>query len=76
MHNSGMLSVKQIVNNWGGAIEMARALRLPPQTVYSWCFRDVVPAARVIDVERLTGVPRHKIRPDIFPPPPRTRRKA
>ncbi len=71
-----MSSVKQIINDSGGAIEIARILRIPVQTVYSWMLRDVVPATRVIDIERLTGVPRHKLRPDIFPAPPRSRRKA
>jgi DNA-binding transcriptional regulator YdaS (Cro superfamily) len=28
-----------------------------------------VPAERVLDVERFTGVSRHKLRPDIYPPP-------
>lgn len=71
MHIRPMPSVKQIINDWGGAAEMSRALRLPLQTVYSWMLRDAIPATRVIDVERLTGVPRHKLRPDIFPAPPR-----
>lgn len=30
---------------------------------------DVVPAERVLVVERITGIPRHEIRPDIYPPP-------
>jgi DNA-binding transcriptional regulator YdaS (Cro superfamily) len=28
-----------------------------------------VPAERAIDVESITGVPRHELRPDIYPPP-------
>ena len=29
-----------------------------------------VPAARVMDIERITGVSRHELRPDIFGPAP------
>jgi len=64
-----MTSVRQIINNWGGAIKMADALGLPIQTVYSWINRDTVPARRVLDVSRLTGVPRYKLRPDLYPRP-------
>ena len=28
-----------------------------------------VPAERVLDVERVTRVPRYRIRPDLYPPP-------
>jgi len=28
-----------------------------------------VPAERVLDLERITGIPRHEIRPDLYPPP-------
>lgn len=28
-----------------------------------------VPAERLPDVERITGIPRHQLRPDICPPP-------
>lgn len=27
-----------------------------------------IPAERVIDLERLTGAPRHQLRPDLYPP--------
>lgn len=69
-----MITVRQIINNWGGAVKLATALGLPIQTVYSWINRDTVPARRVLDIARLTGVARHKLRPDIYPPPKRRRR--
>jgi DNA-binding transcriptional regulator YdaS (Cro superfamily) len=27
-----------------------------------------VPVERVLEVERITGIPRHELRPDIYPP--------
>lgn len=28
-----------------------------------------IPAHRVLDAERVTGIPRHFLRPDLYPPP-------
>lgn len=51
-----------------GNTGLARALagELTPQAISQW---KQVPAERVLDVERATGVPRHELRPDIYPPP-------
>lgn len=38
-------------------------------TVMRW-EEDRVPVERVLDVERITGISRHDLRPDIFGPPP------
>lgn len=43
---------------------LARRIRVSHQTIYNW---DVVPAVRVLAVERATGVSRHELRPDIYP---------
>lgn len=56
----------------GGSSALARALSLvgpglKPQAISQW---DKVPLARVIDVERVTGVSRHELRPDYFGAPP------
>ncbi len=48
----------------GGAPELARKLGIRPQAVFQW---RQVPALRVIQVERITGVSRHLLRPDIYP---------
>ena len=46
---------------------LARGLGIKPQAVDQW---KRVPGERVLDVERITGVSRHVLRPDIFGPPP------
>ena len=38
-------------------------------TVLRW-EEERVPAERVIEVERVTGVPRSELRPDLYPPEP------
>lgn len=54
----------------GGATGLARAIAKPsspitPQAISQW---KKVPADRVIDVERVTGVSRAELRPDLYPP--------
>lgn len=43
---------------------LAGSLSISPSAISMW---DRVPAERVIDVERLTGVSRHELRPDLYP---------
>lgn len=47
--------------------ELARRLNVSLQVVCGWRDRGRVPAERVLAVEEATGVPRHRIRPDIYP---------
>lgn len=48
----------------GGAANLARELRITTGAVSRW---DICPSARVIDVERISGVPRTELRPDYYP---------
>ncbi len=48
----------------GGSTALAKALGgITPQAVSQW---KRVPADRTIEVEKITGVSRHDLRPDIF----------
>jgi DNA-binding transcriptional regulator YdaS (Cro superfamily) len=49
-------------------LHLARSLGITHGAVNQW---RRVPAERVVDVERVTGIPREKLRPDIFDPPER-----
>jgi DNA-binding transcriptional regulator YdaS (Cro superfamily) len=46
--------------------QLANELGVKSPAICKW-ERGRVPAERVIDVEKLTGVPRHELRPDIYP---------
>lgn len=48
-----------------GASAIARELGITPQAVGQW---ERVPAGRVLEVERVTGVSRSDLRPDLYPP--------
>lgn len=45
---------------------VARELKITHGAVSQWAR---VPAERVLIVERITGIPRHLLRPDIYPNP-------
>lgn len=55
----------------GSLTGLARGLGIKPQSIIKW---QRVPAERCLDVERLTGVPREVLRPDIYGQPRRTHR--
>lgn len=48
----------------GGAAKLAKALDLERATIYYW---RRVPPHHVLAVERITGVSRHDLRPDLYP---------
>jgi len=50
----------------GRLSKLATALGITPGAISQW---DRVPAERVLDVERITGIPRHALRPDLYPAP-------
>jgi DNA-binding transcriptional regulator YdaS (Cro superfamily) len=50
----------------GGLAGLADPLGITPQAVSQW---DEVPPLRVLAVERVSGVPRYELRPDLYPPP-------
>lgn len=48
----------------GGIVKLSEALGLSRGAVSQWTR---VPAERVLEVERVTGIPREILRPDIYP---------
>lgn len=54
----------------------ADALKISSASVSEWKSRGRVPAERVLEIERLFGVSRHDLRPDVFGPAPKSGRKS
>ncbi len=70
MSTPELIALNKAKESAGGSVALAAALsaagpKLTSQAVSQW---KRVPAERVIEVERLTGVSRHEMRPDVFGP--------
>ena len=62
-----MKNIRTVLNETRGlAISLSRELGITHGAISQWVR---VPVERVLDVERITGIPRHELRPDIYPPP-------
>jgi DNA-binding transcriptional regulator YdaS (Cro superfamily) len=55
---------KHLSKNWGEASRIANELEISRAAVSQW---KMVPANRVLKVAELTGIPRGKLRPDLYP---------
>jgi DNA-binding transcriptional regulator YdaS (Cro superfamily) len=58
------LSLAEAIKTAGSITRLAVALGVSVQAVSQW---KICPAKRVLDVERLTGLPREILRPDLYP---------
>ncbi len=56
--------LKSAAQRLGGVNQLADGLGVTRQALYQW---SRVPAERVIEIERLSGVARHDLRPDLYP---------
>lgn len=56
--------VQQAAEKAGGLSELARKLGIKHNAFYRW---HQVPASRVLQIEKITGISRHDMRPDIYP---------
>lgn len=54
-------------NALGSQSALARALGKRQSVVASWIKRERIPAEHVLMVETVSGVPRHELRPDLYP---------
>jgi DNA-binding transcriptional regulator YdaS (Cro superfamily) len=57
------ISIKQIAEKAGGVVALSAALGLSRGAVSQW---RRVPIGRVNEVEKITGIYRYRLRPDIF----------
>jgi DNA-binding transcriptional regulator YdaS (Cro superfamily) len=62
--NDKAAALKRAIEKAGGQAEFARLIGITAQAVSQW---DEVPPLRVLAVERISGVSRHDLRPDLYP---------
>jgi DNA-binding transcriptional regulator YdaS (Cro superfamily) len=55
--------IKEAADRAGGVIELARRMGITRQALYTM---SRVSAERAVQIERATGIPRARIRPDVF----------
>lgn len=61
--------LKKAIEQAGSQQALAALLGVRQSHVSNWLNRDKrVPVERVLAIESATGVPRHELRPDIYPP--------
>jgi DNA-binding transcriptional regulator YdaS (Cro superfamily) len=56
--------VQKAADSVGGVSELARRLNLRHTAFYRW---KTVPPERVLQIEKITGISRHDMRPDLYP---------
>lgn len=64
--DNAAMALKQAIEAVGSQAALARALGIAQPSIAGW---RRVPATRVLAVEAASGVPRHVLRPDVFPAP-------
>jgi DNA-binding transcriptional regulator YdaS (Cro superfamily) len=55
--------LRAAIKAMGSATNLAEAIGIAPQAIAQW---KIVPVGRLEDVEGATGVPRHRLRPDLY----------
>jgi len=58
-------ALQEAVKRAGGLVALGRLMGIPYQAVQKW---KRTPPTRVLELERLTKVPRYRLRPDLYPP--------
>lgn len=59
----------QLIAKVGGVSALAAMLGLDHSSVSKWKKRDRLPVDRIPDISRITGIPRHELRPDLWEAP-------
>jgi DNA-binding transcriptional regulator YdaS (Cro superfamily) len=66
--DSGLALAEAIDRAGGSQAALGKLIGVTQQTISNW-LKSKTAAEYVLAIERATGVPRHRLRPDIYPPP-------
>jgi DNA-binding transcriptional regulator YdaS (Cro superfamily) len=64
MAMDGTRALREAIEKAGGVVALARELGITHPAIAQW---RSCPPLRVLEVERITGVSRHRLRPDLYP---------
>ncbi|MBY0250173.1 MAG: helix-turn-helix domain-containing protein [Methylobacterium organophilum] len=59
-------ALEKAIEAAGGTKALSRKIGISSQAISQW---QECPPLRVLEVEKASGVPRHELRPDIYPAP-------
>lgn len=60
-------TTKKAIKAAGGVAKLAKKCRVSYEAVRKWKVSGKVPVERVLEVEKLSGISRHELRPDFYP---------
>jgi DNA-binding transcriptional regulator YdaS (Cro superfamily) len=63
-----MTGIEKVIEKLGSQKALAEALNVSTMAISKWVSIGKVPADRVLNVEKLSGISCHELRPDIYPP--------
>jgi DNA-binding transcriptional regulator YdaS (Cro superfamily) len=58
-------ALQEAIDAVGGVRALGEKLNISHQAISQW---KQCPPLRVLDLERISGIPRHRLRPDLYPP--------
>lgn len=62
-----MIGIEKLIKHFGTQAKAAKGLGVTRQTVNSWKMGRIrIPAEKVIEIEKTTGIPRNELRPDLW----------
>ena len=60
--------VEEVFSHFDKQGDVALLCGVAPSTAFSWRMKGVIPAEHVKALSARTGIPKHRIRPDLFDP--------
>ncbi|VVC76029.1 hypothetical protein AQUSIP_13300 [Aquicella siphonis] len=59
--------IEEAIEIVGGQTALAKKIGVKQPTVFKWLKKGVIPPRKVLIVEKITGISRFKLNPDIYP---------